>query len=478
MSRWIAGVYAAVLVGAGIAVVQLPASDGGSWLAILWATWIAAMVWALTRPSFSVLFVAVMAAMFLFVILPATEAQLTGLTTIAGNNYGAGVVRALEISALAQCGLLAGAVAARTLRPVPSLTRLSPRLSASRLDRAALRSTGTGILAILALSALGGASLGTFFVYATPSGYGTFAQQTAGNLGYLVALQSAAGLALVLLPLRLSCLGSSRMLGLFYAALATFVLIGNGQRGRFFVPVIAAGLVWLKTSRRSLPPRRLAAAGVLALLLFSGFVGVARGAASSRQLSAGSVVAASAGSSEDLFLPLAGLASTVPGEVPYLHGTSYLDVAEFLVPRVLWHGKPEDAIAEITTVMDPGNSGLALPEFGEMYANFGLPGVIVGSLLLGALIEWLSRRLARSASLRESVFIAVCGAVVLVVFTRGAVAPMLAGFAGLLVATGLVCRRRSGVLAAAAAPVPSGPLKPGQTRNPVATTREHPAAAP
>lgn len=467
MSRWIAGFCVAVLVAAGIAISQVPASAGDSWLVILWTTWIVAVVWALTRPSFSVLFAAITAAMLLFVILPATEAQLSGLTTIAGNDYQAGVVRALEIAALAQCGMLAGAVAARTFWPVPRLTRLSPQLSPSRLDRAARWSVCVGGLAILALSFLGGANLRSFFVYTTSGGYGEFIRQTTGNLGYLGALQGAAGLPIVLLPLRLRHTESNRWPALLLAALATLLLLGEGQRGRFFLVAFAAGLIWLKTSRRKLAPRRMAVVGLFVLVVISGLVGVARGAAGSRNVTVGIVIAQPFGSGNDLFLPLAGLAQTVPGQIPYLHGTSYLEAAVFLIPRGLWSGKPQGAIVRVTNAMDPSNSGLAFPEFGEMYANFGLPGVLAGSLLFGAFIELLSRRLARSTSIRESVFTAVCGAVLLDLFTRGAVAPMLTSLTGLLIVTVLVCRRRATVLSPSSPAVLSQLSRSEETWRPV-----------
>jgi hypothetical protein len=299
MSRAIAGFCVAGLVAAGIAIVQVPASAGDSWLVILWATWTIAVVWALTRPSFSILFAAIMAAMLLFVILPATEAQLFGLTTIADDDYRAGVVPALEIGALAQCGMLAGAVAARTFWPVPRLTRLSPQLSPSRLDRAARWSVCVGGLAVLALSFLGGADLRSFFVYTTSGGYGEFTSQVTGNLGYLGALQSAAGLAIVLLPLRLSNTESNRWPALLLAALATLLLLGGGQRGRFFLVAFAAGLIWLKTSKRNRPPRRVAVIGLLVLVVLSGLVGVARGAAGSRNVTVETVIAQPFGSGND-----------------------------------------------------------------------------------------------------------------------------------------------------------------------------------
>jgi oligosaccharide repeat unit polymerase len=468
VSRWIASFCVAVLVAAGAAVAQMPASGGDLWLTILWAGWVLAVVWALTRPSFSLLFATIMAVMLLFVIIPATAAQLSGVTTIATNDYRAGVPRALEIAALAQCGMLAGAVAARTLWPFPRFTRTFVELSPSHLDRAAWRSVSVGVLAVIALSALGGASLRSFFVYTTSSGYGTFARETTGYLGYLMALQGFCGLALVLLPLRLNCSRSSRWPALLSAVSASLVLLGNGQRGRFFAVVFAASLIWLKTSRKSLPPRRLAVAGVLVLIIIGGLIGVARGAADSRHVTVGSVVTASVGAN-NLFLPMAGLASTVPSQIPYLDGTSYLETAAFLVPRVLWNNKPTGSIVRLTETIDPGDSGLAFPEFAEMYANFGLPGVVIGSLLLGALIELLSGRLARSTSIRESVFIAVCAAIPLYIFTRGDVAPMFASCTGLLFAAALVCRRRSPVLAAARPPNVSKPFKPKNTRRSVVT---------
>jgi oligosaccharide repeat unit polymerase len=479
MSRWIAAFCVAALVGAGVAIVQVPSSAGDSWLVILWAAWVVAVVWVLTRPSFSVLFAAIMAAMFLFVILPATEAQLFGLTIIAGNDYKGGVVRGLQIAALAQCGMLAGAVAARTFWPVPGFVRVFPQLSPASLGRAVRWSVLVGVLAVLAFSRLGGASLRSFFVYTTADGYGEFAREATGNLGYLAALQSAAGLALVLLPLRLGGSAASRRSALFFAALASLVLVGGGERGRFFVPVFAAGLIWLKTSKRTRPPRRVAAVGLLTLLVLGGFVGTARGAAASRHVSVGTVIAQPFGSGNDIFLPLAGLAETVPGQLPYLHGTSYLEAAAFLVPRGLWKGKPQGAIVDVTTAIDPGNSGIAFPEFGEMYTNFGMPGVVLGSLLFGALIELLARRFFRSTSVGETVFAAVCGAILLDVFTRGAVAPMLISFAGLFAATALICRRRSRVLAATPAPVAAAPpqaLRSSRPGGPEPTRRR--AASP
>jgi len=446
------------------------APAGAFWLTVLWASWAASLAWALTRRSFSMLFTAVLMAMFLFVLLPATGAEAFGRTTIAGNDYQGGVDLALQIAALAQAGMLLGAIAARTLWPFPPMRRLPVTLSGPRLDRAARRALVTGIAAVAAMIVLGHASPRDFFAYTSPGGYGTFYRELTGNLAFLSVAQCVAGLAIVLLPLRLGRATPARIARpLLVAALAAVVLLGDGQRGRFFVPVCAAGLIWLKTSARPLPPRRLAAAGMLAVVGAAALIAVARGAAGSRDVTPGAVLAQPFGSGNDLFLPLAGLAGTVPDGTPYLHGASYLQTVIFPIPRALWSGKPQDAISVVTGQMDPGNSGIAFPEFGEMYANFGLPGALIGSVLFGALTELLALRLAGSASLRESVLVAVGGSVLLDIFTRGAIAAMLTSFAGLLAVTALACRRRSALLEDVPRPVPVPPPRPGNVRWPAAT---------
>jgi hypothetical protein len=176
-------------------------------------------------------------------------------------------------------------------------------------------------------------------------------------------------------------------------------------------------------------------------------VGVARGAAANREVTFGNVVAEPFGAGNNLFLPIAGLSTTVPAEIPYLHGDSYLQVFVLPIPRGLWSAKPEDDITAVTTRFDPGNSGLYFPAFGEGYANFGLIGVALCGALLGGVAELLHRRLARSQDLKGSVITAVQAGVFLQLFSRGDFAPMFTTYIGFLVAAVYIGRRRSAVLA-------------------------------
>jgi oligosaccharide repeat unit polymerase len=446
------GILIAGMCGIGLVslLVLLPRTlnlSGNFWLATLWLTWLVSLAWALTRPSFSVIFTALTLSMFIFIIVPATGAQLYGNTLLAAHDYQAGVIPALKISALAQAAMLIGAIGMRTLKPVRDFDRIDISLSADRLDRATVVAVTIALSGVIGMSVIGGANLRDFFVYTTSGGYGTFWSELHANLGFLVAVQCVGGLAIVLLPLQLSAACSRRRgLSIAAATIASLILLGGGQRGPFITAVSAAGLVWLKTSKKRRRQRKAVMLGALVLLLISGFVGVARAAAGSREVTFGNVTGEPFGAGNNLFLPVAGLATTVPAEIPYLHGGSYLQVFVLPIPRALWPTKPVDDITTIITRFDPENSGLAFPAFGEGYANFGFIGVALSGILLGGAAELLHRRFASSQDLKACVVAAVQAAVFLQLFSRGDFAPMFTTYIGILVAAEYIGRRRSAVL--------------------------------
>ena len=394
-----------------------------------------------------------MLSMFIFIIVPATDAQLYGGTVLADINYQAGVIPALKIAVLAQVTMLAGAVGVRTLRPVRGFDRIAINLSAARLDKAAIIAVTVEVSCVIGMIVIGGANLRDFFVYTTSGGYGTFWSGLHANLGFLVAVQCVGILAIVLLPLRLSATCSRRrVLPIVVAILASLVLIGSGQRGPFVAAASAAGLVWLKTSKKRRSQRRMVMMGALVLLLITGLIGVARAAAGSREVTFGNVIGEPFGAGNNLFLPVAGLSTTVPAEITYLHGDSYLQVFVLPIPRALWPTKPADEITVVITRFDPGSSGFAFPAFGEGYANFGFIGVALCGVVLGGVAELLHRRFASSQSLKSSVVAAVQAGVFLQLFSRGNLAPMFTTYIGILVVAGYIGRRRSAVLAPVALP--------------------------
>lgn len=443
----IASMFGISLITILVLLPRMSNLSGNFLLGTLWLTWLASLIWALTRPSFSIIFTALVLSTFIFIIVPATGAQLYGDTILATHNYQAGVIPALKIAALAQVTMLAGAIGTRMLRPVRGFDRIAINLSAARLDKAAIIAAGVAVSGAIGMSVIGGANLRDFFVYTTSGGYGTFWNELHANLGFLVAVQCVGGLAIVLLPLQLSMTCSRhRVLPIAVAMLASLVLLGGGQRGPFIAATSAAGLVWLKTSKKRRRQRRAVMLGALLLLLITGLTGVARVAAGSREVTFDNVIGEPFGAGNNLFLPLAGLSTTVPAEIPYLHGGSYLQVFVLPIPRALWPTKPNDEITVVMTRFDPDNSGFAFPAFGEGYANFGFIGVAVCGVLLGGVAELLHRRLASSQDLKGSVVAAVEAGVFLQLFSRGDFAPMLTTYVGILVVAGYIGRRRSAVL--------------------------------
>src|SRR5262249_55971645 len=137
----IAGICGTALIAILALLPWVLNGPGNFWLASLWLAWLASLGWALTRRSFSIIFTGLTLSMFIFIVAPATSALLYGSTTLATNNYQAGVIAAIKIAILAQVTMLAGAMGARALRPVRGFERVDLDFSAARLDRAAIIAT-------------------------------------------------------------------------------------------------------------------------------------------------------------------------------------------------------------------------------------------------------------------------------------------------------------------------------------------------
>ena len=92
-----------ICLGVSFVITKI-GSTQSMWLVILWASWIASVGWAFTRPSFSIPFAIILAGMLIYVIIPATIHIVSGRTVLGGDDFGAGTTTAVELSALAQWG--------------------------------------------------------------------------------------------------------------------------------------------------------------------------------------------------------------------------------------------------------------------------------------------------------------------------------------------------------------------------------------
>jgi hypothetical protein len=83
--------------------------------------------------------------------------------------------------------------------------------------------------------------------------------------------------------------------------------------------------------------------------------------------------------------------NVVPGKVPYAEGETIQDALMFtLLPRALFPNKPEGAsrvlFARFTGLQLNSSTSMGLSIIGEMYANFGYWGGVVGTLVFGSLV--------------------------------------------------------------------------------------------
>ena len=94
----------------------------------------------------------------------------------------------------------------------------------------------------------------------------------------------------------------------------------------------------------------------------------------------------------DRLLPVAQIMANTPSPVPYLRGETLRPLLYKLVPRAVFEDKPADAVGLIDR-----RHGFVRPEdqsrhfkvhqIGELYANFGIAGAIVGMVVLGLLLR-------------------------------------------------------------------------------------------
>ncbi len=128
------------------------------------------------------------------------------------------------------------------------------------------------------------------------------------------------------------------------------------------------------------------------------------------------------------------------GAVNPLYGRSLVEGVQALVPRALWPDKPVVAgspkiVSEMTGLTLGTGTSFGVGNVMEFHINFGIPGVVIGFLLLGAAIGWLDVKTA-AADLRgdlRQTFLFFLPAVALIQ-PNGSIVEILSGAAAALAA--------------------------------------------
>ena len=101
---------------------------------------------------------------------------------------------------------------------------------------------------------------------------------------------------------------------------------------------------------------------------------------------------------QNFFVGLAA-ARIAAGETDYLYGRSLVEGFYALIPRALWPDKPVEAgspkiVSEATGLTLAEGTSFGVGNVMEFHINFGIPGLVIGFLLFGALLAWLDRKAA------------------------------------------------------------------------------------
>ncbi len=183
-------------------------------------------------------------------------------------------------------------------------------------------------------------------------------------------------------------------------AAASFFLFAIGARFRFVYGCGGALLVWYALSRQCAPDnlrriRRHLLLGFLAIgaigfqmtfMRHIGFLAYSQGSQGA-QVSVGGFVERGL----DQVPRLQMVMNAVPQRRPHTYGVTFVSPLFTFVPRSLWPGKPSDACVYLEGYTPLRWSNVSFGLLGELYLNFGLPGIFLGAWGLGAL-AWAWQR--------------------------------------------------------------------------------------
>ena len=327
----------------------------------------------------------------------------------------------------------------------------------SRLGRTMEEIDVSWVVAAWLLVGLGGEAI----IFARIGGVGSAVNQlgTQGNLAvsfiYLVILNFyTVGLLLWMCYRTPESASGKLLLG---AAVAEFVLFLAllGSRTLVVVPILLLLVAWNEL-RQPLRLRVLVPAAVLAVLFAAAYLGVREdqhARSLSQVVSAApryAVDVATILNSSPVFDQLLEETNYVPASAGYRHGGELAQGILGQVPRFVYPGKPEATDITFRKLIwgDRFLAGRPVGAAGEVYRDFGFPGIAFGGLLVGVLARMLTGLRVRSGppeGRRFRALLFVVGMLLLYQFLVGSYSLVLGSALEiaipLLLALGLFARR-------------------------------------
>ncbi len=129
-----------------------------------------------------------------------------------------------------------------------------------------------------------------------------------------------------------------------------------------------------------------------------------------------------------------------PRELPFQYGKTFLEFFSRFVPRAIWPEKPDPISFRISMMVGGARSGHPSTILGELYLNFNVLGIIVGSLIIGIILRALYAYLQQNRSNPAVILLYAYTFASLHRFFTRAFAPKMFGFLLFLVPTILALR--------------------------------------
>jgi oligosaccharide repeat unit polymerase len=226
------------------------------------------------------------------------------------------------------------------------------------------------------------------------------------------------------------------------APLAVLSTLALGSRGFIAFGLLAAGVIYL---RLRTPSARAVAVTISVAVVIAGFlevVAIIRTNAASADLPTSiartveTPLPAFQTADLSVFDDFVAMQQLVPSSISRLDGSSLIQIPAALAPRALWPGKPQPLDNLVTEYLYPGQTaGTPITMQGELFWNFGLPGLALGAMAIGALMGWSTALLFRRDALSLLLYV-VLYASVFALLTR-ALGTMTANTAIALVGVGI-----------------------------------------
>lgn len=168
----------------------------------------------------------------------------------------------------------------------------------------------------------------------------------------------------------------------FFLGFVAILMFGN--RGPAFELIVLYGFIFIARMYGKIPIS-IIVSGVLSILIFLGLLGMLR---QGKDMESMSIILNS------LWRPFVNIQNIdiilnkVPSEIPFQYGKGFLTDLAVLAPGY----QPNFAtwIKEALGMTFSGG-GLTITYHGDLYANFGYPGLYIGSFVWGAILSMISR---------------------------------------------------------------------------------------